>query len=177
MSLEALKRLRLDEIWWMVAPQNPLKPVKGMASFAARLAGALRLVRHPRIRVTDIEARLGTRYTADTLAALRRRFPRTRFVWLMGADNLAQIRRWDRWQQVFRLAPVAVFDRPTYCLRALSELAALRFKRDRLPSGSVRRLADRAPPTWAFFPIRLDPSSATALRAGKRKAAAAKSKR
>jgi nicotinate-nucleotide adenylyltransferase len=176
-SLEALKRLRLDEIWWMVAPQNPLKPVKGMASFAARLEGALELVRHPRIRATDIEARLGTRYTADTLAALRRRFPRTRFVWLMGADNLGQIRRWDRWREIFRLVPVAVFDRPTYCLRALSELAAQRFRRDRLPPGSVRRLADRAPPAWAFFPIRLDPSSATALRAGKRKAAAAKTRR
>jgi len=171
-SLEALKRLRLDEIWWMVAPQNPLKPVKGMASFLARMAGALRLVRHPRIRVTDIEAQLGTRYTADTLAALRRRFSRTRFVWLMGADNLTQIRRWDRWQDIFRRVPVAVFDRPTYCLRALSGLAARRFKRSRVPPGSVRRLADRTPPAWAFVPIRLDPSSATALRAGRQKAAA-----
>ncbi|HVM79792.1 MAG TPA: nicotinate-nucleotide adenylyltransferase [Stellaceae bacterium] len=171
-SLEALKRLRLDEIWWMVAPQNPLKPVKGMASFAERLAGALKLVRHPRIRVTDIEAQLGTRYTADTLAALRRRFPRTRFLWLMGADNLTQIRRWDRWEDIFRTVPVAVFDRPTYCLRALSELAAQRFKRSRVAPGSMRRLADRTPPAWAFFPIRLDPSSATALRARRRKAAA-----
>ena len=172
MSLEALKRLRLDEIWWMVAPQNPLKPVKGMASFEERLAGALELVRHPRIRVTDIEAQLGTRYTADTLAALRRRFPRTQFLWLMGADNLTQIRRWDRWEDIFRAVPVAVFDRPTYCLRALSELAAQRFKRWRMPQGETRRLADRTPPAWAFFPIRLDPSSATALRARRRKAAA-----
>jgi len=154
-----------------VAPQNPLKPVKGMAPFATRLAGARALARHPRIAVTDLEARLGTRYTADTLAELRRRFPETRFVWLMGADNLTQIRHWERWRDVFRLAAVAVFDRPTYCLRALAGLAAERFKRRRKPPRDVRRLADAEPPAWVFFPIRLDASSATALRARHRRAA------
>jgi nicotinate-nucleotide adenylyltransferase len=148
-----------------VAPQNPLKPVKGMAPFKARLASARALVRHPRIAVTDLEARLGTRYTADTLAELRRRFPNARFVWLMGADNLKQIRHWERWGDVFRLAAVAVFDRPTYCLKALAGLAAQRFERQRRPPGDRRRLADARLPAWAFFPIRLDASSATALRA------------
>ncbi len=110
-SREALKRLRLDEIWWLVSPQNPLKPVAGMASLADRLVGARNVAgMGAHIRVTDLEARLGTRYTADTLAALRRRFPRTRFVWLMGADNLRQISRWDRWERIFALAPIAVFD-------------------------------------------------------------------
>ena len=169
-SLEALKRLSLDEVWWLVAPQNPLKPVKGMASFETRLASARALVRHPRIAVTDLEARLGTRYTADTLAELRRRFPNSHFVWLMGADNLGQIRHWERWQDVFRLAAVAVFDRPTYCLRALAGLAAQRFKRRRKPPRDVRRLADAELPAWALFRIRLDASSATALRARKSRA-------
>jgi nicotinate-nucleotide adenylyltransferase len=169
-SLEALKRLDLDEVWWLVAPQNPLKPVRGMAPFEERLASARKLARHPRIAVTDLEARLGTRYTADTLAELRRRFPNTRFVWLMGADNLAQIRHWGRWHEVFRLTAVAVFDRPTYCLRALAGLAAERFKRRRKPLGNARRLADMERPVWAFFRIRLDPSSATALRARRRRA-------
>lgn len=177
MSLEALKRLDLDEIWWLVAPQNPLKPVKGMTPFAERLKAARDFVHHPRIKVTDIEARFGTRYTADTLAALRVRFPRTRFVWLMGADNLAQIRHWDRWETIFQMVPVAVFDRPTYVSRALAELAALRFERHRLPSGSARGLADRAPPVWAFFPIRLDASSATALRAKRRRTTPTRTKR
>ena len=170
-SLEALKRLDLDEVWWLVAPQNPLKPVKGMAPFETRLASALALVRHPRIAVTDLEARLGTRYTADTLAELRRRFPASRFVWLMGADNLAQIRHWERWRDVFRLAAVAVFDRPTYCLRALAGLAAQRYKRRRKLPRDVRRLAEAEPPVWALFRIRLDASSATALRARHRRAA------
>ena len=153
-----------------MAPQNPLKPIRGMAPFEERLASARQLVRHPRIFVTDLEARLGSRYTADTLGELHRRFPRSRFVWLMGADNLSQIRHWERWREVFRLAAVAVFDRPTYCLRALAELAAERFKRRRKPSRDVRRLADMVPPAWAFFPIRLDASSATALRARRRRA-------
>jgi nicotinate-nucleotide adenylyltransferase len=165
LSLEALKRLDLDEIWWLVAPQNPLKPVQGMAPFKARLANARALVRHPRIAVTDLEARLGTRYTADTLAELGRRFPNARFVWLMGADNLEQIRHWERWGDVFRLAAVAVFDRPTYCLKALAGLAAQRFKRQRRPPRDLRRLAAAKLPAWAYLPIRLDPSSATALRA------------
>ncbi len=153
-----------------MAPQNPLKPTKGMAPFEERLASARALVRHPRIFVTDLEARLGTRYTADTLAELHRRFPSSRFVWLMGVDNLSQIRHWERWRDVFRLASVAVFDRPTYCLRALAGLAAGRFKGRRKPAGNTRRLAEMERPAWAFFRIRLDPSSATALRARRRRA-------
>jgi len=169
-SLKALRQLGLDQVWWLVSPQNPLKSADGMAPFAERLAAARRMARNPRIRVTDLEQGLGSRYTAESLKLLRRRFPETRFVWLMGADNLSQIRHWERWREVFRLAAVAVFDRPTYCLRALAELAAERFKRRRKPSRDVRRLADMVPPAWAFFPIRLDASSATALRARRRRA-------
>src|SRR3954471_15978292 len=90
LSREAIKRLDLDEVWWLVSPQNPLKPARGMAPLEERMAGAVRLAEPPRLRVTDLEARLGTRYTADTILALKRRFPATRFVWLMGADNLRQ---------------------------------------------------------------------------------------
>jgi nicotinate-nucleotide adenylyltransferase len=161
-----LKRLRLDEIWWLVAPQNPLKPVAGMAPFHKRLEQAAEFARDPRIRVLDIEARLGTAYTADTLASLQALFPRQRFVWLMGADNLAQIRHWRRWRSIFARVPVAVFARPTYCQRALTELAAKRFARRRIRP-PAQRLASLAPPAWVFLPVRLDPSSATAIRSRK----------
>jgi nicotinate-nucleotide adenylyltransferase len=160
----ALQRLKLDEVWWLVSPQNPLKPAKGMAPFAERLASAMATIRDPRIKATGIETRLDTRYTADTIDALRRRFPRTRFVWIMGADNLIQIRRWERWRHIFRAVPIAIFARPSYCLMGLSALAARRFARFRVPSWRARNLADLSPPAWAFFPSRLDARSATQIR-------------
>jgi len=166
LSLTALKRLDLDEVWWLVSRQNPLKPAAGMAPFAARLDQARQVASgHRRIGVTDLETRLGgSRYSVDTLRALRRRFPRLRFVWLMGSDNLVQIPHWDRWTEIFRTVPIAVFDRPSYSLRALAGLAAKRFARDRVPATAARRLAETKPPAWAFFHTRLDPSSATRLR-------------
>ena len=164
-SREALKRLNLDEVWWLVAPQNPLKPQRGMAPLAERLAGAARVARQdPRLHVTDLEAQLGTRFTSDTIAALQRLFPRVRFVWLMGADNLSQIRHWERWTEIFSRLPIAVFDRPTYCLRALAELPARRFARWRVSPMAAHRLADLTPPAWVFLPIRLDANSATEIR-------------
>ncbi len=167
LSLNALKRLDLDEVWWLVSPQNPLKPATGMGAFADRLGQARRLAAgHRRIRVTDLESRLGrSRYTADTLRALRRRFPQLRFVWLMGADNLVQLRHWQRWTEIFHTIPIAVFDRPSYSLKALAGLAAGRFARYRLRDAAVRRLAETKPPAWAFFHTRLDPHSATRIRA------------
>jgi nicotinate-nucleotide adenylyltransferase len=165
-SLEALKRLGLDEVWWLVAPQNPLKPVVGMAPLSARLAAATTFARHPHIRVLAIERDLGTRYTADTIAALQAIYPAQRFVWLMGADNLAQIRHWRRWRSIFARLPIAVFARPTYCRRALAELAAQRFARARI-APPARRFARLAPPAWVFLPVKLDPSSATAIRSPK----------
>jgi len=162
-SLEALKRLDLDEVWWLVAPQNPLKPIAGMAPFADRLAKAAAFAKHPRIRVLDLESRLGTGYTADTIAALRACYPRTHFVWLMGADNLAQIRHWRHWREIFARVPVAVFARPSYCRKALAELPAKRFARARV-APPARRLARLKPPAWVFLPVRLDPSSASEIR-------------
>ena len=164
-SLEALKRLRLDEVWWLVSPQNPLKPQAGMAAFQKRIEGAKRVADHPRIKVSDLESRLGSTFTAETLARLARRLPRLRFVWLMGADNLAQIARWNRWTRIFQTVPIAVFDRPTYSLRALSGRAARRFARARIKESRAERLADMAPPAWVFLHTPLNAISATALRA------------
>jgi len=166
-SLAAMGRLGLDEVWWLVSPQNPLKPADGMAPLTRRLDGARAMARHPRIRVTDIESHLGTRFTADTLVRLVRAFPRTRFVWLMGADNLTQIARWERWTQIFHAVAIAVFDRPTYCFRALSGMAARRFARRRLAATAAGLLARKRPPAWVFLFTRLNPISATAIRAGR----------
>ncbi|HZK92501.1 MAG TPA: nicotinate-nucleotide adenylyltransferase [Stellaceae bacterium] len=167
-SLMALKRLDLDEVWWLVSPQNPLKPVTGMAEFADRLAGAAALAKgHPRIKISAIEAALHTSYTADTIAALARRFPRTRFVWLMGGDNLAQLPRWKRWIELVERVPIAVFDRPRTSLRALAGKAPQRFARARVPADAARNLAEMEPPAWAFFYTKLDPRSATEIRAGR----------
>ena len=164
-SLEAMKRLALDQVWWLVSPQNPLKTADGMAPLVERLAGARRLAGGRRLVATDIETLLGTRYTADTLRALRRRFPKVNFVWLMGADNLIQVDQWEDWQRIFHCLPVAVLARPTYSLRASRSKAAVRFKAGRWAERRVRGLAEATPPAWAFLHIRLSPLSATRIRA------------
>jgi nicotinate-nucleotide adenylyltransferase len=166
-TLAALQRLKLDQVWWLVSPQNPLKTPLGMAPFQARLKGAACQLRHPRLRVTGVERALGTRYTADTLKRLARAFPRTRFVWLMGADNLLQISRWEDWQQIFRIVSIAVFARPTYCFPALSGKAARRFAHRRLAASAAGLLARSKPPAWAFLFTKLNPISASAIRAGR----------
>jgi nicotinate-nucleotide adenylyltransferase len=168
-SLAAIHRLGLDQVWWMVSPQNPLKPVAGMAPFAERLASARAMVLDNRIKVTDIEARLGTRYTAETLKFIVQRFAGNRFVWLMGADNLAQISDWKDWQQIFHLLPIAVFARPSYSFVALAAKAARRFARYRLKEGAGRKLAMAVPPAWLFVHARLNPISATEIRKRRRK--------
>ncbi len=163
---EALKRLALDEVWLLVSPQNPLKPQNGMAPLAARMASAAGVCAgDPRLRVVALEDWLGTRFTADTLAACRRRFRRTRFVWIMGADNLAQIDRWERWQSIFHKMVIAVFARPAYSTKALAGKAARAFSTARVGPRRVRRLATQAPPAWTYFHVRLNPASATRLRA------------
>ncbi len=159
----ALRALRLDEVWLLVSPGNPLKPVTGMAPFRARLASARKLAEgDARVRATAIEARLGTRLTWKTLALLRQRFRRARFCFIVGADNLAQLPRWQRWRRVVAAMPLAVLPRPGWASRALRGEAAgaLRVSRRRpaalLASGSGQ---------WAWVPARENPLSATALRA------------
>jgi len=148
-----------------VSPQNPLKPTKGMASLGERLAVARRVARHPRIKVTDLERRLGTRHTIDTVHRLLEQPDGTRFVWLMGADNLLQLPRWRRWTEIFALMPIAVLDRKTPG-PALAGRAARRFATARLDPFEARHLADKPPPAWVFLPIRRHPASATAIREG-----------
>jgi nicotinate-nucleotide adenylyltransferase len=164
-ALEALRRLKLDEVWWLVSPQNPLKSSQDMSDLKQRLAQARYVADHPRIRVTALEKVLGTQFTADTLEELHARLPGVGFVWLMGADNLAQLHRWDRWTRIFHTVPVAVFDRPSYSFNAVAAKAARRFARHRLAESSARRLADEPPPAWVFLHVRRDPRSATAIRA------------
>lgn len=164
-SVEALKRLGLDEVWWLVSPQNPLKPRAGMAPLTERLAHARAVAAHPRIRVTDIERAYPSAYTAETLARLERAFPNVRFVWLMGADNLVQIPRWRRWTAIFHRVPVAILDRGPYSVPALTGQAARRFAASRLPAQRAQALAGREPPAWVFLPIRRHAASATAIRA------------
>jgi len=135
-----------------------------MASLAQRLDGAERVARPPRILPTSLEASLGTRYTAETLRHLRLRYPRTHFVWLMGADNLAQMHRWRDWNRIFDMVAVAVLHRPSYSLRALVGKAARRFRQERLPVRRAKLVARRPPPVWVFLENPGEPVSATAIR-------------
>lgn len=162
-SLEALKRLKLDEVWWLVSPQNPLKPQKGMADYATRLASARQMARHPRIKVLTLEQEHGLHYTIDTLRHLTQRH-RHHFVWLMGADNLASFHRWRAWQAIVRLVPIAVLDRAPYGLKALNGLFATRLRRHRLGGGQASLLADISVPAWIYLTIPRHPLSATYLR-------------
>ena len=164
-SVLALERLDLDELWWLVSPQNPLKPSAGMAPLGQRLEAARAIARDPRIRVTDIERALGTRYTIDTLRALKTRHPGVRFVWVMGADNLIEIRRWKEWRSIFRMLPIAVFARPSYVLRALRSGAARRFASARKGRLRAADLAGLDPPAWVLLQTPRHAASATRIRA------------
>ena len=163
-SLRALRELKLDRVWWLVSPQNPLKPRRGMAPLQERLASARRAARHRRLHASALEVVLGTRYAVDTVGALRRRCPQARFVWLAGADSLLQMPAWRRWPVLFRALPIAVFDRPPYSARALRGAAAARFARFRR---GAKGLAEAPPPAWTFLRGRPHPESATRLRAVK----------
>jgi nicotinate-nucleotide adenylyltransferase len=155
----------------MVSPGNPLKPQDGMGAFADRLASAAVIAGgHPRILPTDIEARIGTRYTRHTLANLRRRFRRARLVWLMGADNHVQIPRWQGWTTIFDMVPVVVFPRPGWTRAALAGLATRRMAHARVPAHAARAIPGAKPPAWVFLPGREHPASATMIRAAARAA-------
>lgn len=163
-SLFALKRLGLDAVWWLVSPGNPLKDVSALQNLGARVAAAEAVARHPRIKVSCLEAVIGTRYTVDTLWYLRRHCAEARFVWLMGADNLIQFHRWDRWREIASLVPFAVIDRPPLGLGALASPAARALAAHRLNEGAARTLADRSPPAWVFLTGLKSSLSSTALR-------------
>lgn len=164
-SQMAIRMLGLDEVWWLVSPQNPLKPSDGMKSLDERIERAERMaVAEPRVIITDIEIDLGTRYTADTLVGLKREFQDMSFVWLMGADNLLQMHHWWQWSRIFHTVPIAVFGRPGYSYRATFSVAARRFARDRWPRSAATRLVNAVAPAWVFLKIREHPESATRIR-------------
>lgn len=165
MSLAALDALGLDEVWWLVSPGNPLKPKVGMAPFEARLESARAMARRSRIRVSDFERRAGTRYTVDTLSALRRRWSMHRFIWLMGEDTVAQFHQWKDWRRLAKMVPIAVLSRPGYDddARAARAMGWLRgFVR---PSSKVRQWTDWSAPAIIFLRLPPDRTSATRLRA------------
>lgn len=159
---EAIKRLHLDQVWWMITPGNPLKP-RQPAPMAQRMAHAKKVMRHPKVRITDLEARLGTRYTYATIRQLQAIYPGVTFVWLMGADNLRQLHRWEHWQDILRAVPVAVLARPGAGLKARLGRAAQVFRQARLKRGEAIDL--HAPPVWAFVNLPLNNASSTDIRA------------
>jgi len=165
-SLHAIEALGLDSLWWMVSPGNPLKEGKSdMAPLAARLASANRMARGTRIVPTTIEAQLGTRYTADTLRKLVRRYPHRRFIWLMGADNLAQFHLWRDWREIARTMPIAVIARPGYDGVAQNAPAMGWLRRYVRRSSHLKNWTIWSPPALVLLRFRPDPSSATRLRA------------
>lgn len=164
-SLEAIRQLRLDELWWLVSPQNPLKSATDMAPLDVRLAQAKQVARHPRIRPLAIEAELGTRYTVDTVAKLQRRYPRVRFIWIMGADNLAGFHRWRAWRRLAAQVPIAVFARPHYIRASLFAPAMGWLRRFRHRAARASHWTEWETPAIVILTSRLDSTSATAIRA------------
>ncbi len=150
-SLLALKHLRLDRLWWIVTPGNPLKDPAELASTAERVRHARQLAAHPRIDVTSFEEAIGARYTVDTLSFLARRCPGVDFVWIMGADNLAGFHRWRGWERIASLMPIAVVDRPGYTLKATRSRAATRLAPFRIDQDAAPALAAMSPPAWIFL--------------------------
>ena len=172
-SLLALKRLKLDRVWWLVTPGNPLKNTRGLAPLDQRIAAARALTHHPRIDVTGLEAVINTKYTYDTISWLLTRFPRVRFVWIMGADNLRSFHRWQNWRGIAKLVPIVVVDRLGPSLYAAASPAGQALGRARIAEHNAVTLPDRRAPAWAFLHGLKSPLSSTALRALRRRSGAA----
>jgi nicotinate-nucleotide adenylyltransferase len=167
--LLAMKRIGLDRVWWLVTPGNPLKDTRGLAPLKERVAAARALARHPRFDVSDIEARIGTRYTYETVAYLRQHCPGVRFVWIMGADNLRSFHRWQKWRGIATMVAIAVVDRLGPSLYAAASAAGQALARARIPDEAARTLPDRKPPAWVYLHGLKSPLSSTALRALRRR--------
>ena len=163
-SLEALKRLKLDEIWWLVSPKNPLKKADDLADYALRLSFARATTQHPRIRVLDVEQRHQLFYTIDSIRFLQSHHRDCRFVWLMGADNLAGFHRWKHWRAIAARLPIAILDRAPFGMKALHARFALTYAPHRLCAAAAVRLASCAAPQWTYLSIPRHPLSATYLR-------------
>ena len=157
-SLTALRRLKLDYVWWLVSPGNPLKTASSTADFAKRFASAQKIARHPRLMVSDIERQLGTHYTIDTVKALLRRFPQVQFIWLMGSDNLENFHLWWDWQKLARFLPLAVVQRPGHIMASIHAAPIRRY-------GAQRGSPFSRPPAILILDGARNPESATRLRA------------
>lgn len=162
-----MHRLGLDRVWWLVTPGNPPKDTRGLAPLQERMAAARALARHPRIDVTDFEARLGSPYTYETISYLVRRCPGTRFVWIMGADNLRSFHHWQRWRDIAALVPIAVIDRLGPSLYATASAAGQALARERVAESAAKALPERKPPVWIYLHGLKSPLSSTALRAAR----------
>lgn len=163
-SRSALRRLDLDWVWWLVSPRNPLKDESEISDFSERLAAARELVGHPRIVVTDLEKRVGSRTTAQLLHAISPLLQRGRFVWIMGADSFAGLHEWNDWREIPARLPLAVLDRPGFAQPALTSPAARALARHRLDEAAAACLPLRSPPAWVFLRQRHHPESSTAIR-------------
>jgi nicotinate-nucleotide adenylyltransferase len=162
----ALKRLKLDQLWWLVTPGNPLKSHNGLAPLAQRMTACRALATHPRMQVTAFEAQLETPYTAATLGFLAARYPGVTFIWVMGADNLATFHRWQHWRTIAATMPIAVVDRPGWRLAALASPAARALAHNRIPESAARTLGTHARPSWTLLSTRFSHASSTKLRNG-----------
>ena len=161
---EALRRFELDQVWWLVSPGNPLKD-KGPAPLAARVERAKAVMQHPRVRVSTLETDLKTRFTADMLSQLLPKYPGVEFVWLMGADNLADFHLWDHWQDIFAMVPIGVLARPGERLAGRLSPAARRFRARKLPKSAASLLARAPTPAWCFVNVPMSDRSSTEIRA------------
>lgn len=164
-ALQCLKRLQLDAVWLIASPGNPLKDHSSLAPLATRVTQTRALMDHPRIEVTGFEAEHGFTYTYDSLSFLRRHCTGVRFVWIMGADNLAQFDQWDRWRDLAELMPIAIYARPGSIRRATSSRAATALKAYRIPEAAAETLADREPPAWVYLHGITSAQSSSAIRA------------
>ena len=165
MSLAAIDALGLDQLWWLVSPGNPLKPAEGMAPYVARLGSAREMAADSPILVSEFEAEVGTRYTVDTLRALLAAHPQDRFIWLMGADTVAQFHQWKDWQAIAEAVPIAVLSRPGYDAPARAASAMGWLRRFVRPASTARAWTEWSAPAITFLRLPPDPTSATALRA------------
>lgn len=165
-SKKALKLMALDEVWWLVSPQNPLKSKEGMAPFEKRFSYAKQIA-PKKIIVSDFEKRVKNNFTYNTLKKIQERYPRYKFVWLMGVDNLEHFHLWHKWKEIFDIIPIAVFERKDQFRRypALQTKAARKFMR--FKTRAAKNLAYRQPPAWNYFPIKSHPASATKIRGNK----------
>ena len=169
-ALECFKRLALDKVWILVSPGNPLKDHSELPPVEDRVAATARLMNDPRLEVTGFEAAHGLHYTWETIAVLTQAHPRTRFVWIMGADSLQSFDHWERWDAIASMVPMAVYDRPGAGFIATTSPAAIALKQSRVPEDRAKTLADRSPPAWVYLHGVVSAQSSTAIRNSRRAA-------